>query len=71
MCTVVRSTEKTLALFTQKSPGAMIRVLFVALTISKLVIKSTMFLVNRRAISEMWEKLSDKEFRAKNDREMK
>lgn len=62
---------QNLALFTPQTHEAMIRVPFVALTVSKLVIKGTVFVMNKRAISEMWTKLSDEEFRATNDREMK
>lgn len=70
-CLYLGCLLQNLALFTPQSPEAMLRVPFVALTVSKLVIKGTVFLVNKREISEMWLKLSDNEFRAKNSREMK
>lgn len=59
------------ALLTAETHEATIRVLFVALTVTKITIKGTMFLLKSQEITEMWQKLDDPLFRTKTIHEMR
>lgn len=62
---------QNVALFTAQTPAAALRVPFVALTVTKLVIKGAVFLIGRRELDEMWQSLKDEGSRTKNAQEMK
>lgn len=62
---------QNVAIFTAKTHEEAFRVPFVALTVTKIVFKGTMFLLKVQEIREMWQQLDDPLFRTKTIREMK
>lgn len=59
------------ALFTAGTPRVKLRRPFIALTISKILIKGTVFLLQKRGVTEMWQQLDDQAIKTKNIAEMR
>lgn len=60
-----------IALFTPGSSKVKLRRPFIALTISKILIKGIVFLLQKRGITEMWQQLDDQAIKTKNIGEMR
>lgn len=59
------------ALFAAGTPRVKLRRPFIALTISKILIKGTVFLLQKRGVTEMWRQLDDQAIKTKNIAEVR